>query len=144
MVYQTKLLFLLVSRFGITMLYIGLVCVCMCVCVVMKLLQLAYNMQVVVTCTYYPVYVCAAGLCIWSHRFVYVYMCVYMFAAKKNCLFEVLPLENFLLVTYCSLVNFNRQKSCSLHQVICSGKEIRRHSIIGTGNSQGFWNLYLW
>ena len=46
---------------------------------------------------HYPVRLCTAGLhvCVWSHRFVYVCMCVYV---AKNCLFELLPLENLSLV----------------------------------------------
>ena len=39
--------------------------------------------------TYYPVRVCAAGLCIWLHWFVYVctyvcmYVCMYVYVVKK-------------------------------------------------------------
>ena len=44
----------------------------------------------------YSVRVCAAGLCVWLCRFVYVcIMCGYV---KKNGLFGVLLLENLLLV----------------------------------------------
>ena len=40
---------------------------------------------------------------------------------------------------WCSLIEFNCQKSCSLRQEIHSGKEILKHSINRTGESQGFW-----
>ena len=51
----------------------------------------------------YPVRVCAAGLCVWSHRFVYkyrfgMYVCMYVCLWPKNWLFEVLPLENLSFV----------------------------------------------
>ena len=49
-------------------------------------------MSVVADTINYPVHVCTAGLCIWSRWFVYVYMW------PKNCLFELLLLENLLLV----------------------------------------------
>ena len=48
-----------------------------------------------------------AGLCIWLCRFVYVNVCKCMYACvcvfvcgQKNCLFEVLPLENLPLVKH--------------------------------------------
>ena len=51
---------------------------------------------------------------IWSHRF----MCMYYVAKKIGAI-------------YCSLIEFNRQKRSLLCQVICSEKEIWRHSING-------------
>ena len=39
----------------------------------------------------------AAGLCVWSRQFVYIYMCIHCMW-PKNWLFEVLPLGNLLLV----------------------------------------------
>ena len=45
---------------------------------------------------YYPVRVCTAGLCIWSHQFVYYNYLYIMW--PKNWLLTVLPLENLLLM----------------------------------------------
>ena len=67
-------------------------------------------------------HVCAAGLCVWSHRFVYMYV-------AKNWLFEVLPVENLSLVQYTARLSNLTAKRRLLRQVIRSGKEIRRHSI---------------
>ena len=45
---------------------------------------------------YYPVCICTAGLCICSRRLAYYVYNVYMWL--KNWLFEVLLLENLLMV----------------------------------------------
>ena len=71
----------------------------------------------------YPVRICAAGFCVWSHRFV----CVYV-AKKTDCL------RTYCLKIshWCNLLLTHRvinQKWCLLCQVICPGKEIRRHYI---------------
>ena len=60
--------------------------------------------------SYYPVRVCAAGLCVWSRRFVYVCMYIYIYVCVCVCvcvclcvcgqkidLFSVLLFEKFLL-----------------------------------------------
>ena len=44
---------------------------------------------------YTSVHVCAAGLCVWSHQFVYIY--VYMWPKNWLFEFEVLPLKNLSL-----------------------------------------------
>ena len=46
--------------------------------------------------TYHPVRICAAGLCVWSHWFVYV--CIYMWTKKTARLFGVSSPENLPLV----------------------------------------------
>ena len=48
---------------------------------------------------FYPVRIRAAGLCVWSCRFVY-YICM----STKNRLFSALPLENLLLSVICCLL----------------------------------------
>ena len=58
---------------------------------------------------------------------VYVYVYIYMW--PKNWLFEVLLLENLLLVqSSARSLSLTTKKRSSLHQVICSEKEIWRHS----------------
>ena len=59
------------------------------------LIEVTYNMF-----NFYPVRICAAGLCIWLHRFVYVCVCIYIWVymwTKKRA-FGVLTLENLPLV----------------------------------------------
>ena len=61
----------------------------------------------------------------------------------QNWLFEVLLLKNLSLVqsTAPALIEYNHQKRSLLSQAILSGKEIRRHSINGTG--KGFLENYI-
>ena len=78
---------------------------------------------------FYPVRVCAAGLCVWLRRFVYacmyVYVCVYV--AKKIDLFSVLPFEKFLLsILYYLILEFTRlqigfyvQRVVQTEQFVC-------------------------
>ena len=82
---------------------------------------------------YYPVRVCAAGLCVWSRRFVcvYMYVCMYMWT-KKRAVWGLTTGKSPVSVIYCLLVEFNGQKRGLLCQAIRSGKEIWNHSINGT------------
>ena len=57
---------------------------------------------------FYPVRICAAGLCAWSRQFVYVYM------STKNRLFSVLLLENLLLSVICCLPFEFKHLQCGL------------------------------
>ena len=70
---------------------------------------------------------------------LFMYVCVYV---AKNCLFEVLLPGNLpFSVTYCLLIRFNCQKRCLLGQAMCSRKEIQKHFINGSGESQVFRNI---
>ena len=80
---------------------------------------------------YYPVRECTAGLCIWSRRFVYMCICVYICGQKTGC-WGLTTWKSLVDVIYCLLVKFNRQKRSLLCQVIRPGKEIPEHSINGT------------
>ena len=73
--------------------------------------------------SYYPIRVCAAGLCVWSHRFVYVCICVCVCVCVCVCgqkidLFSVLLFEKFLLcVLYYLILEFKRG---FLHPASCT------------------------
>ena len=70
-----------------------------------------------------------------------VVSCACIYYDKKG-LFGVLPLEKSPVgVMYCLLVEFNGQKGGLLFQATCSGKEIWKHSINGTG--KGFQKIVL-
>ena len=84
--------------------------------------------------TDYPVRICAAGLCVWSHRFVCV--CMYMWT-KKRAVWGLTTRKSPVSVIYCSLVKFNGQKRGLLCQAIRSGKGIWNHSINGTEKGSG-------
>ena len=68
---------------------------------------------------------------------LYVYLIHVYVAQKTDCLrsyFLKNTRKKYLVsVIYCSLVKYNNKKGGSLHQTICSGKEIRKHSINGKG-----------
>ena len=85
----------------------------------------------------YPVRVCAAGLCVWSRRFVYV--CMYV--NKKRAVWTLTTRKSFVSVIYCWLVEFNGQKRGLLCQAIRSEKEICSHSINGTEKES--WKIVL-
>ena len=84
--------------------------------------------------TDYPVRICAAGLCVWSHRFVCV--CMYMWT-KKRAVWGLTTRKSPVSVIYCSLVKFNGQKRGLLCQAIRSGKGIWNHSINGMEKGSG-------
>ena len=81
---------------------------------------------------HYPVHVCTVELCVWSHWFVYV--CLYMYiCGQKNDYLGSYCLQISHQLIYCLLFEYNHKKGGLLHQAVCSGKEIWRHSINGTG-----------
>ena len=85
----------------------------------------------------YPMFLCAARLCIWLHWFVYnmlVYTC--KITGFLNLSTWKLPVR----VIYCLLIEFNRAKMSLLHQVIQSCSERNSASINGRGG--GFRKLY--
>ena len=72
------------------------------------------------TCSWinYPVCICTAGLCVWSHQFVYMYV-------NKKRLFGALPFENLLLSVICYLLfEFECPKCGLLHPVSCTDRAI--------------------
>ena len=82
---------------------------------------------------YYPVRVCAAGLCVWLRRFV---------CGQKKAVWGFTTGKSPVSVIYCLLVEFNSQKEGLLRQAVHSGKEIWNHYINGT--EKGFQKIVLW
>ena len=64
------------------------------------------------TCHNYPVLVCAAELCVWSRRFVYV-------CCQKIDLFSALPFELYYLI-----VKFKHLQRGFLHPASCTDRAI--------------------
>ena len=104
------------------------------------------NAGVAIASCYYPVRVCAAGLCVWLRRFVYVCICVYIcicvcICGQKTGCWGLTTGKSPVSVIYCLLVEFNGQKRGLLYQAIRSGKDIWKHSINGT--EKGSWKIVL-
>ena len=92
---------------------------------------------------YNPVRVCTAGLCVWSRQFVYVcivcmYVCMYVcICGQKRDVWDFTIGKSPVSVIYCSLVEFNGQKSGLLCQVIHSGKKFGTILLMGWENGSG-------
>ena len=105
------------------------------------LIEVTYNMF-----NFYPVRICAAGLCIWLHRFVYVYVCVYIFGyicGPKTGFWGLNTGKSPASVIYCSLVVFNDQKKGAYYArgFLLGKKYGTNHSINRT--EEGFWKIVL-
>ena len=99
-------------------------------------------MQNLYWCTwlYYPVRVCAAGLCVWSRQFVYVYMYVCIYVNKKWAVWGLTTGKSPASVIYCSLVEFNGQKGAYYARWFVLGKKFGFFLL--TGRKKGPGNLY--
>ena len=92
---------------------------------------------------------CAAGLCVWSCRFVYIHILyiwpyIYIYMAKKTGCLRSYCLKiscwcNLLLARWVYIIN--RQKRSLLRQVIRSRKEIG--SILLMGREKGPWKNHI-
>ena len=60
-------------------------------------------------------------------------VCVYVLCGQKMNVWGLTASKSLVDAIYCLLIEFNHQKRSLLHQMICSGKEIRRHPINETG-----------
>ena len=104
------------------------------------LIEVTYNMF-----NFYPVRICAAGLCIWLHRFVYVYVCVYIFGyicGPKTGFWGLNTGKSPASVIYCSLVVFNDQKKGLTTPGDSFWERNMEPTILLTGRKKGSGKLY--
>ena len=83
-------------------------------------------------------YICAAVLCVWSHRFVYVCMCVRMYMwTKKRAVWGLTTGKSPVSTIYCSLVEFNGQKGTYYARRFILGKKFGTILLMGCKKGPG-------
>ena len=83
------------------------------------------------------------SVCVTMYACIHICVCVYV-AKKLPVWWDLTTWKSPVSVIYCSLIEINHQKMRLLCQAIRFGKEIQKHFINRTGQSQGFWNIALW